>query len=120
MLMLEIADNPNCEPVDLRVFENLDAARRVTHVRLEREPGRPVWCEVVGWGADGAPRPARAQKVSDSGNGTALLVYGGEAGLRLRPEGAAAPWGLAQPAQWGAPFLLMDSAEDARLEPADG
>ena len=116
MLILEIPDNPNCEPVDLRVFEDLDAPRRVTHVRLEREPGRPVWHEVVGWTADGSRRPALVQKVSDSGNGTALLVYGGEAGLRLRVEGDASPWGLDQPEQWGIPFLLMDGAEDVRTE----
>lgn len=138
MVILEIPDNPNCEPVDLRVFEDLDAPRRVTHVRLAppigsppaglaREPGlprpseadrraQPAWYDVVGWSLVGSARPARVQKVSDSGNGTALLVYGGEAGLRLRPEGSAAPWGLDQPGQWGAPFLLMDGAEDVRIE----
>ena len=115
MLILEVPDNPNCEPVDLRVFEDLDAPRRVTHVRLERVVGHPAWYEVVGWTAAGLPGQAQMQKVSDSGNGTALLVRGGEAGLRLRPEGSARPWRLGEPEQWGEPFLLIGEAVDARV-----
>ena len=126
MVALEVSANPNCEPMDLRVFEDLEAPRRVTHVRLappighrqagrEHVPGMAAWYEVTGWSADGAPGPALVQKVSDSGNGTALLVRGGEAGLRLRPEGSARPWRLGEPEQWGEPFLLIGEAVDARV-----
>ena len=115
MLVLEVSANPNCEPMDLRVFEDLDAPRLVTHVRLERAAGHPAWYEVVGWTAAGAPGQARMQKVSDSGDGTAFLVHGGEAGLRLRPEGSVRPWRLGEPAQWGEPLLLIGEAADVRV-----
>ena len=115
MVVLEVSTNPNCEPVDLRVFEDLEAPRLVTHVRLERVPGMAAWYEVVGWTAASAPSQAQMQKVSDSGDGTALLVHGGEAGLRLRPEGSVRPWRLGEPEQWGEPFLLIGEAADVRV-----
>ena len=70
MLVLEVSANPNCEPMDLRVFEDLDAPRLVTHVRLERAAGHPAWYEVVGWTAAGFAR-LRLRKSSDAAAGCA-------------------------------------------------
>jgi len=127
MITVEIAPNPNCEPVDLRVFHDLEPPRQVHRVCLARPPGPPVaragaggdgegragepkWHEVTGWTAQGAPCPALAQRVDDSGEGTALLVYGGDAGLRFRPAGTG-PWRLEDPQQWGEPFRLTTDSE---------
>ena len=107
MVIVEVPPNPNCEPVDLRLFHDVEAAQPVHRVCLERTPDRPAWYEVVGWTAAGAPCPAWAQRVDDSGEGVAVLIHGGDAGVRLRPEGAAGPWTLDDPQQWGAPFLLL-------------
>ena len=116
MITLEVEPNANCEPVELRVFEDLEPPRRVTHVRLERTPGRPEWHALVGWTSAGTACPAFAQKVSDSGDGTALLVRsGGDAGLRLRAEHDHSTWRLDDPAQWGEPFLLLADEADLRV-----
>ena len=112
MVIIEIADNPNCPQADLRVFHEVEPARSVRCVRLERHPGEPVWYAVTGWMSEGRPCPALRQKVDDSGDGTAVLVHGGDAGLRLQPAGVPQPWGLDHPEQWGEPFLIMADAQD--------
>lgn len=116
MLVIEIPPNSNCEPVDMRVFHDLEPPRAVTHVRLEEAGagGGPQWYAVTGWTATGSPCPALARKVDDSGEGVALLVSGGDAGLRLQPENRQAPWRLDDPGQHGAPFLLVPGLSDLR------
>ena len=51
-----------------------------------------------------------AAKVSDSGDGVVVLVYGGDEGLRLRPSGSSSEWSLDDAEQWGEPCLLLDLA----------
>lgn len=114
MVLIEIPDNPNCAAVDTRLFHDLSPAHPVAQVRLERQPGVPEWHDVTGWTTSGSPCAALAQKVDDSGDGVAVLVYGGDAGLRLRPAGSDGPWALAQPAQWGEPFLIVGDPDDVR------
>ena len=121
MILLEVADNPNCPTVDLRVFHDLAPPQPVSQVRLERTPGHPQWYEITGWMRAGTPCSAFVQKVDDSGEGVAFLIYGGDAGLRLRPAGHSAPWRLDDAAQWGEPFLLVSDLSDVRLaQPPDG
>ena len=113
MVIIEVSPNANCEAVDLRVFNDVEAPRLVKQVCLERQPGQPEWFEITGWSAEQAPCPALAQRVDDSGEGLAILVYGGQAGLRLRPAGNTASWSMDDAKQWGAPFLLMANEDDS-------
>ena len=117
MPIIEIGENPNCDPVDTRVFHELGPPQPVAQIRLEREPGRPAWYDVTGWTAAGAPCPAHAQKVDDSGEGVAWLVHGGDAGLRLRPADAPAPWALQASHQWGESFIIVAEADELRPRP---
>lgn len=120
MLALEIAPNSNCQAVELRVFHDLEPPRPVTHVRLEPPDGGPArWYAVTGWTPDGRPCPALARRVEDSGDGVALLVSGGEAGLRFQPADTPFPWSPQAPFQHGAPFLLIGEVIDLRFAGAD-
>lgn len=115
MIAIEIPPNPNCPEVDLRVFNDLAPARAVSRVRLARDGGPLQWYDIVSWTLSGTPQgPALAQKVDDSGEGVAILIYGGEAGLRLKPAGSTAPWGLQQPEQWGEAFLITTDTDDVQ------
>ena len=118
MIVIEIPPNPNCEAVEMRVFHDLEPARQIAQVRLEREAGKPVWYEVTGWTVRGAPCPALAQKVDDSGDGTAFLIYGGDAGLRFRSAGTPDPWQLNHLHQWGEPFLILIDINELRFSPS--
>ena len=115
MIVIEIPPNPNCEAVDMRVFHDLEPPRPVTQVRLERAQGSPQWYEVVAWTLAGTAKQAHAQKVDDSGEGVALLIYGGDAGLRLRPVGNSQPWHLDHPQQRGLPFIITTDVADLRF-----
>ena len=117
MLSVEIPPNPNCDAVEMRIFHDLEPPQPITHVRLDRDGhGRgSQWYAVTGWKQAGGTCPALARKVDDSGEGVVLLVSGGDAGVRLQPEGARAPWQLGDPEQWGLPFLLVGDPQDLRF-----
>ena len=116
MFTLEVLDNSNCPPVDLRVFHDLGSAMPIRQVRLSRDGQPPQWHDVTGWTASNGRCPAQLQKVDDSGEGVAFLLYGGDAGLRLRPAGDTSAWRLNDPRQWGSPFVLLTDLADIRLD----
>jgi len=118
MILIEIPPNPNCIGVDTRVFHDLAPPQQVSQVRLERQAGRIQWYDIAGWTMAGTPCSVMIQKVDDSGEGVAFLIYGGEAGLRLKLPGHTTPWQLDDPAQWGEPFLLLSNLSDVRLVPS--
>jgi hypothetical protein len=105
-MLIQIDENPNCGPLEARVFQERSPAQVVTSVRQRRGNER-VWCSVTGLDEDMHPIPAQVQKVEDSGEGTCYLVTGGAWGLRLKTLDSSDPWSLENPAQWGEPFLLM-------------
>ena len=111
---VDVEAGPNCDLAVTRMFEALEPPREARWVAAAFRPdGWEGACDLTGW-ADGAPAPAMAAKVSDSGDGVVTLVYGGGEGLRLRPAGSLAEWSLADPAQWGEPCLLLDAATEVR------
>lgn len=118
MVVIEIPPNANCEPVEMRLFNSVAVPRPVRQIRLERTPGRPEWLDVTGWTVEGSSCAALAQTVDDSGEGLALLVYGGDAGLRLRRAGDAGPWRLEDSQQWGMPFVLTGDLSDVQFDEA--
>lgn len=118
MVAIEIPPNPNCPEADLKVFHDLGPAKHISAIRLARDGGVPSWYHIVGWTLTGTPGPALAQKVDDSGEGVAFLIYGGDAGVRLKPAGSTHPWRLDDLQQWGEAYLLTTEAEDVQWEGA--
>jgi hypothetical protein len=111
---IQIDENPNCPAWDGQIFQPLAPPRTVTHIRRERD-GVSRWCEVVGLEEGGAPVPASACTIEDSGEGRCWLVFGGAWGLRLRESGEA--WDLNDSRQWGEAFLLLGGdGADLRFE----
>jgi len=119
MILIEIPDNPNCTATE-RVFHDLEPARTVRQVRLQRHGGPDRWFDVTGWTVEGHPCPARLHKVDDSGDGVAFLLSGGDAGLRLRPTLDRAPWAVNAPQQWGEPFLIVADPSDVQENQPNG
>ena len=104
---LDIYGGGNSDMEFSRMFEGLEDPREVHRLVAPRRDGTDALCEVTGWSGSG-PQPANAVKVSDSGAGVSLLIYGGDEGIRLRPASSTAPWSLYDPEQWGEPCLLLD------------
>ena len=108
---IEVEAGENSDMSLLRVFDTREEPREVTRVVALRRDGTEGPCAVTGWSADG-PCPAYAATVWDSGDGVALLIYGGDEGVRLRHADSDAPWDLADRSQWGEPCLLLDPATE--------
>ena len=53
--------------------------------------------------------------IEESGAGEALLVYGGDWGLRLIPASIEEEWSLDSPNQWGENFLSLDDESQVRF-----
>ena len=110
---IDVAGGEN-SPMDLnRVFDLLDEPRPINKVFTADPTGRDEWCLVTGW-SDQGPCPAMAALSEDSGDGVALLVYGGGQGIRLKRPDCREDWDLASPNQWGEACLLLD--KDAPFE----
>ena len=104
---IEVDAGENSDMSLMRVFDAREEPHEVTRVVTMRRDGSDGWCAVTGWSAEGAC-PAYATKVWDSGDGVALLIYGGDEGIRLMAADSDARWNLAAIGQWGEPCLLLD------------
>ena len=107
IIPVEVESGPNCDMDLMQVFDGMEESREVTRVLSILPDGSDSLCQVTGWSVDG-PCPAYAAKVSDSGEGAALLVFGNsEGGIRLKEASSSARWDVDDPTQWGEPFLLL-------------
>ena len=111
-VLLQIDENPNCEPMDAQVFQCRTPMGVVTHVSQE-EAGEIRWCPITGIDENGKACPATACTVDDSGDGACYLVVGGDWGLRLRRPDSTDSWDLADASQWGVSYLLLAATADS-------
>ena len=110
---VEVSADEN-SPLDLhRMFDLITEPRPVTRVFTADSTGIDRWCDVTGWDESG-PCPAHAALSEDSGEGVVLLVYGGNQGIRLKPDDRQEDWYLTSANQWGEACLLLD--KDALFE----
>lgn len=104
---VEVEEGNNCDYSLHRVFSVVDDPQEVVRVEAPGIRGELAMVEVVGWSENG-PCPAYAAIVEDSGEGHALLIFGGDDGIRTRPVGSDSEWSLDDPTQTGEPCLLLD------------
>lgn len=116
-MFLEVEHNPNFDGSYFLRFKEVGPARRVTHVKIYDRVSQGEWCEVTAWCDDSKTplRPAYAQPVEDSGAGKSFLVFGGNWGIRLKPETTPGMWDLYNPQQWGEGYLLVADPRDLRF-----
>ena len=104
---VEVEAGGNCDYSLHRVFSVVEEPKEIARVEAPGLRGELAMVEVTGWSEDG-PCPAYAAIVEDSGEGHALLIFGGDDGIRTRPLDSDSPWSLDDPAQTGEPCLLLD------------
>lgn len=104
---VDVEGGGNSDLSMVRMFDAMEAPRQVTTIAAAMRPdGWEGPSMVTGWSSDG-PCPAYAVRVMDSGDGSVLLVYGGDEGIRLRPAKTESDWDLEDHEQWGEPCLLL-------------
>jgi hypothetical protein len=118
-MFVEVDSNPNCGSSVFLRFKEVAPPQAISHVKIYDRSSRGEWCAVTGWCDD--PHlpacPAYVQKVEDSGAGVALLVFGGNYGIRLKPESCLDDWSLDHPEQWGEAYLSLSDERDVRWTP---
>ena len=111
---VDVQASANCDYSLSRVFSAVGKPEPVVRVLAPGPTGDMCFAEVTGWSTEG-PCQAYAVLVEDSGEGRALLVYGGNDGIRLKPTGSPEPWRLENREQWGEPCLLLDHDSEVEL-----
>ncbi len=116
-IWIEIEDNPNCGYLPLRTYSSIGEESSAGSA-LVSYSGEDGGIEVTGWSSDGGGSACEVQwvRVGDSGEGESLLVYGGDWGVRSRPEGSASGWDISAADQSGEPYLLLPV--ETKIEPA--
>ena len=115
-MYIEVEENPNCQEMPGQVFEELSSHRVVKQMWLMID-GKRVLCWIASVEKGGAISKALAQKVSDSGAGISILVYGGGWGIRFKPvEYEKESWDFSNPHQWGEPYLFYGDEKDLVYE----
>lgn len=106
-LEVDVSESENC-PMDLvRMFDTLEHPIKICKLITADRNGIDVLCDVIGW-SDIGPCPAYAVPVEDSGDGVAMLIFGGNEGIRLTVSGTTCEWALDNDYQWGEACLLVD------------
>jgi len=105
-MFIDVEPNPNTETGFNMVFRDISQAREAFCIKYNiGTDDQPV--QVTGWDAEtNAPCPAFACKVEESGDGVALLIYGGSGGIRMKPLEDESPWDSTAPMQWGESHLV--------------
>ncbi|MEE8126857.1 MAG: hypothetical protein V3T42_13675 [Nitrospirales bacterium] len=121
-MFLEVEQNPNFEGSYFIRFKEVGPPREISHVKSYDRLPHGEWCEVTGW-CDNLEQPlcpAFAQKVEDSGAGTAFIIFGGNWGIRFKPDGHKGAWNLYDSKQWGEGYLSIGEERDLRFVPGEG
>lgn len=105
-LEVDVPEGANSPMSLVRMFSMVEQPKAVSSVWTSDSQGKDAWCDVTGWSANG-PCPAKAVIVEDSGDGQALLIFGGEEGIRLRRTQHKTSWNINDKSQWGEACLLL-------------
>ena len=105
-LEIDVSESSNCPMELVRMFDTLGPSTKISQVMSSDINGRPILCDVTGWSEVG-PCSAYAVFVEDSGDGVAMLIYGGNEGIRLAISGTTDQWELTNSKQWGEACLLV-------------
>ncbi len=105
-MFLEIEPNANTDVSFNMVYRDVSPPREVFCIKyFVQDHDEPV--QVTGWDAEsGSPCPAYACAIDESGDGTALLIYGGSGGIRMKPLEDESEWSVNSPGQWGESHLV--------------
>ena len=117
-MYVEVESNPNCEGSVFLRFKEIAPCKPISHIKIYDHDPKGEWCAVVGW-CDDIEQPiceAFAQLVEDSGAGMALLVYGGNFGIRLKRKEMPEQWDLESQNQWGEAYLLLSDDRDIQYK----
>lgn len=105
-MFLEVESCANVDENLGMVYNDVSPPREVYCVKYRADGGgKPM--RITGWDShSGKPCPAYACRVEESGDGLALLIFGGSGGIRLKELEDESPWNGSAVDQWGETHLV--------------
>ncbi len=105
-MFIDIEPNANIDSSVSTVYRDIDSPREVYCIKYKLQDSDEAM-QITGYDHEtGKPCPAYACHIEESGDGLALLIYGGSAGIRLKRLEDESEWDLSSPNQWGETHLI--------------
>lgn len=105
-MYIDVEANGNVEKNFSMLFRDVSTSREVYCIKYQMN-GEDAPVQVKGWDNEtNSPCAAYACKVEESGDGMALLIYGGSGGIRMKPLEDPSEWKLGTPNQNGETHLV--------------
>ncbi|MGV7221488.1 MAG: hypothetical protein ACQ9MH_08190 [Nitrospinales bacterium] len=105
-MFLEVEPNSNVDKSLGLMYKDITSPREVYCIKYLVD-GEEKPMQITGWDGDSdKPCPANACHIEESGDGTALLIFGGSGGIRLKDLENESPWDESATDQWGDTHLV--------------
>lgn len=115
-MYIDILPNDNLDEAVMATFNERGDKRSIQRIRLWRKQVWQ-WCAITGW-HDEEPSDAHIMHIEESGDGEAMLVIGGNNGLRIAeidgPDAALPEWDIDNDEQWAEGFLICTMDIEAK------
>ena len=105
-MFVEVDSNSNTDKSFNMIFRDISPARELYCIKYNIH-GKEQPVQITGWDAEtNSPCSAYACKVEESGDGIALLIYGGSGGVRMKLLEDETRWDTQSTKQWGDTHLV--------------
>lgn len=105
-MFLEVEPCSNCQESVGRMYNVISESKPICSIQYEKE-GIEIPVSITGWdGEMEAPCPAYACRIEESGDGVALLIFGGSGGIRMKPINDDSNWDVNNSNQWSESHLV--------------
>ena len=115
-MYIDILPNDNLDEAVMATFSEKGDQRKISRIKMWLKQ-EWQWCAICGFNDDEICSASTVQ-IEESGDGDAMLVVGGNQGLRIAriaDEHAAIPeWNVDNDQQWSEGFLICTMEMDAR------
>jgi hypothetical protein len=105
-MFLEVEPCSNCDESVGRMYNVISQSKPIHSIQYEKE-GKEIPVSVTGWdGETETPCQAYACRIEESGDGVALLIFGGSGGIRMKPIDDDSKWDVNNANQWSESHLV--------------
>ena len=105
-MYLEVKQCLNWKGNISQMYHVISEFKPITFIECEKD-GKEVLASIIGWDAEKeTPCPAYACRIEESGDGVALLIFGGNGGIRMKAADDTSEWDVNNLEQWSESHLI--------------